>query len=72
MSDETDRRLKMPLFVAVTTNGVSGRAIPPVVVLAFASKTGPVILTCRALYRSSVSATRSFLVCCLLLMLDHG
>ena len=38
MSDETDRRLKMPLFVAVTTNGVSGRAIPPVVVLAFAYK----------------------------------
>lgn len=49
MSDETDRRLKMPLFVTVTTNSVSGRAIPPVVVLAFASKTGPVILTCRAL-----------------------
>lgn len=68
MSDETDRRLKMPLFVTVTTNGVSGRAIPPVVVLAFASKTGPVILTCRALSVDPPFRLRAvflFVACCL-------
>ena len=57
---ETDK-LVMTLFVVVTTNSVSSRAILPVMVVASTPKTGMVIL--RGLFHESFVSVTHRLVC---------